>query len=106
MAHFKLPAGHTSVAVAHHSVEELWYIVSGRGQMWRKSGAEESIVELVPGLSLAILPGTHFQFRNTGLKPLEVIGVTVPAWPGAEEAYQVPRKWPVSSPGDPLSIEA
>ena len=34
MAHFELAAGATSLAVRHRTVEELWYFVSGRGEMW------------------------------------------------------------------------
>jgi mannose-6-phosphate isomerase-like protein (cupin superfamily) len=98
MAQFKLPTGHTSAAVAHHGVEELWYVVRGRGQMWRRHEPdEEHIVELLPGVSLALLPGMHFQFRSTGSDSLEVIGVTVPAWPGAEEAYPVEGRWAASA---------
>jgi len=32
MAHFELAPGQTSVAVAHHTVEEIWYFVRGRGE--------------------------------------------------------------------------
>jgi len=34
MAHFELGAGRVSRAVAHRSVEEIWYILNGNGQMW------------------------------------------------------------------------
>jgi mannose-6-phosphate isomerase-like protein (cupin superfamily) len=40
---------------------------------------------LVPGVSVAIPVGTHFQFRAEG-EGLEILGVTVRAWPGEEEA--------------------
>ena len=100
MAQFKLPAGHTSSAVAHRTVEELWYVVSGRGQMWRKTESDEDIVHLLPGVSLSIPEGAHFQFRTVGKETLEVIGMTVPAWPGADEAYPVEGKWPVSLSSD------
>jgi mannose-6-phosphate isomerase-like protein (cupin superfamily) len=100
MAQFKLPAGHTSSAVAHRTVEELWYVVSGRGQMWRKTESDEDIVHLLPGVSLSIPQGAHFQFRTVGEETLEVIGVTVPAWPGTDEAYPVEGKWPVSHSSD------
>ena len=33
MAHFELLPEHTSRAVAHRTVEEIWYIVSGQGEM-------------------------------------------------------------------------
>ena len=106
MAQFKLPTGHTSSAVAHHSVEELWYVVSGRGQLWRKQGtSQEDVVDLVPGVSISLPPGTHFQFRSTGADALEVIGVTVPPWPGADEAYPVDGKWPASSRHERPSID-
>jgi mannose-6-phosphate isomerase-like protein (cupin superfamily) len=36
MAHFELGARRVSRAVAHHSVDEIWYILRGRGQMWRR----------------------------------------------------------------------
>ncbi len=39
MAHFELAAGRVSRAVAHHAVDELWYILGGHGQMWRRQGS-------------------------------------------------------------------
>jgi mannose-6-phosphate isomerase-like protein (cupin superfamily) len=35
MAHFELPPGRTSKAVAHRTVDEIWFVLSGRGEMWR-----------------------------------------------------------------------
>ena len=29
-----LPPGRVSTAVAHRAVEELWYFIEGRGQVW------------------------------------------------------------------------
>lgn len=93
MAHFTLPPQQISIAVAHHTVEEVWYILSGEGEMWRKTGAEESVTALSAGLSLTIPVGTHFQFRNTGAEPLIALGVTMPPWPGMNEAYTVTGTW-------------
>ncbi len=93
MAHFTLPPEQVSVAVAHHTVEELWFIVSGQGRMWRKTDDMESITELRAGLSLTIAIGTQFQFRCDGLEPLKAVGVTMPPWPGMDEAYAVKGKW-------------
>jgi len=39
MAHFELASGLTSIAVTHRTVEEIWYFLSGRGQMWRSPAA-------------------------------------------------------------------
>ena len=96
MAHFKLPPGALSKAVAHRSVEEVWYIAAGRGRMWRKLGAAEEITELAQGVSIFIPIGAHFQFRCDGAEPLEAIGVTMPPWPGMDEAYEVEGFWTAS----------
>jgi mannose-6-phosphate isomerase-like protein (cupin superfamily) len=86
LAVFSLPSGAVAKAIAHHAVEELWYVISGRGRMWRKLGEEEEVTELGPGLSLSIPTGTHFQFRCDSPEPLVVIGATMPPWPGETEA--------------------
>ena len=93
MAHFTLPPGQTSLAVAHRTVEEVWYIEAGQGLMWRKSADGETVTELRAGLSLAIPVGTHFQFRCSGNTALKAIGITMPPWPGMDEAFAVKGKW-------------
>jgi mannose-6-phosphate isomerase-like protein (cupin superfamily) len=75
MAHFTLAAGETSMAVGHHTVEEIWFVVSGRGEMWRKLDGEEQIVTLEPGVSLTIPRGAHFQFRTLGGDALTAVAV-------------------------------
>ena len=95
MAHCTLPAGATSKAVAHRSVEEIWYVVSGRGQVWRKLGGHDEVVDVGPGVGLTIPLGTEFQFRARGPDPLTFVLVTVPPWPGADEAVRVADHWPV-----------
>ena len=93
MAHFRLPAGAASIAVAHHTVEEIWYVVSGRGQMWRRLGDAESVLDLAPGVCLTLPVGTHFQFRAAADCALEAVAITMPPWPGMDEAYFVPGHW-------------
>jgi mannose-6-phosphate isomerase-like protein (cupin superfamily) len=93
MAHFELPPESVSKAVAHRTVDELWFISAGEGEMWRKLGDVEEVIELHPGVSLSIPAGTHFQFRCEGEEPLEAIGVTMPAWPGDDEAFEVKGIW-------------
>jgi mannose-6-phosphate isomerase-like protein (cupin superfamily) len=93
MAHFELAPGQTSVAEAHHTVEEIWYFVSGRGEMWRKLGDQEEVAPVDPGVCITIPVGTHFQFRSFGYEPLAALGVTMPPWPGEGEAYFVEGKW-------------
>ena len=94
MAHCSLPPGRTSLAVAHRTVEEVWYFLRGRGEVWRKLGEREETVEVSSGSSLTIPLGTHFQFRNTGATPLKFVLTTIPRWPGCDEAYPVPGCWP------------
>lgn len=93
MAHFTLPAGAVSKAVAHRTIDELWYIVSGRGQMWRGFEGREEMLDLRPGLSLTLPLGTRFQFRAEGAAPLTAVGVAMPPWPGEAEAYEVEGPW-------------
>ena len=94
MAHFTLGPGQVARAVAHRTVDELWYFLSGRGRMWRRHGEEEAVLAVAPGVSLAIPLGTHFQLRNDGDEPLAAVAVTMPPWPGENEAYFVDGKWP------------
>jgi mannose-6-phosphate isomerase-like protein (cupin superfamily) len=103
MAHFELGAGRTSTAIAHRTVEEIWYVLSGRGEMWRKQGEREEIVGLEPGVCVTIPLGTHFQFRALGREPLRAIAVTMPPWPGEGEARDVDGPWTptVSAPASP-----
>jgi len=93
MAHFELASGRTSRAVAHRTVGEIWYVVAGRGEMWRRQGSREEIVPLERGVCLTIPRGTHFQFRTLGDEPLAAIAVTLPPWPGDGEAYPVEGRW-------------
>ena len=87
MALFTLAPGMVSRAVAHRSVEEIWYVTRGRGRMWRRDSAHEEIVDLVPGLSIAITDRNEFPVRSDGDEAIEAVGVTMPPWPGMDEAY-------------------
>jgi len=100
MAHFELGPGRVSRAVAHRSVDEIWFILRGQGQMWRRQSGREETVPLGPGTCVSIPAGTHFQFRCTSGDPLAAVAVTMPPWPGQDEAYQVAGTWPA----DPLPV--
>src|SRR6185369_216818 len=93
MAHFELSAGKVAQAVTHRTVEEIWFVVSGLGEMWRKQGEREETVVLQPGVCLTIPVGTHFQFRASGSEPVAAIGITMPPWPGEHEAVSVAGPW-------------
>jgi len=93
MAHFRLSAGQVAKPVVHRTVEEVWYVVSGRGQMWRSQNGREEIVTLTFGLCLTIPTGTAFQFRAASDESLGIVGVTMPPWPGDDEAMPAKGPW-------------
>jgi mannose-6-phosphate isomerase-like protein (cupin superfamily)/heme-degrading monooxygenase HmoA len=95
-AHFELGPRRTSLAVRHRTVEEIWYFLSGRGQMWRRApDGEERIDDVSPGVSIDIPVGTAFQFRTIGDEPLSAVGTTMPPWPNTDdEAIPVEGPWP------------
>jgi mannose-6-phosphate isomerase-like protein (cupin superfamily) len=92
-AHFTLAPRQTSKAIRHQTVEEIWYITAGEGQMWRSDGGREEVLDLTPGLSLTIPVGTEFQFRNLGDVAMTAVAVTMPPWPGETEAVFVEGPW-------------
>jgi mannose-6-phosphate isomerase-like protein (cupin superfamily) len=92
-AHFELPAGAVGHAVTHRTVEEIWYFVAGRGRLWRRIGAQEEVLDVEPGHSVTIPLGCAFQFRAGPDAPLAFVAVTMPPWPGEQEAVRVEGPW-------------
>jgi mannose-6-phosphate isomerase-like protein (cupin superfamily) len=92
-AHFELPAGAVSRAVVHRTIEEIWWFVAGRGELWRRSGEHEETAAVFPGVCATIPLGTRFQFRALREAPLAFVAVTMPPWPGEGEAEVVEGKW-------------
>lgn len=93
MGHYELGPGQVSIAVTNQTVEELWYVLSGNGEMWRKQEGREEIIPLESSVCLSIPLGTHFQFRSFGDQALTAVGITTPPWPGPGEAIVVSGKW-------------
>lgn len=93
MVHCTLLPNQTSTAVRHKTVEEIWYFIEGEGQVWRKQDNREEVTDVKPGVSLTIPFGTQFQFRNNSTNPLRFVIVTMPPWPGEDEAVKVPGRW-------------
>ena len=94
MACFELEPGQVAAAVVHRTVDELWWVQSGRGELWRCDPDGETVVTLEAGVCVDIPCGTRFQFRAADDEALQVLGVTMPPWPGADEAKVVPGPWP------------
>ena len=84
-AHFELAPGAVSRAGRHRTVDEIWYVLAGHSEMWRRDGRREEVVPLDPGLCLTIPAGTSFQFRTIGDVPLSVFAVTMPPWPSGSD---------------------
>jgi mannose-6-phosphate isomerase-like protein (cupin superfamily) len=93
MAHFELPAGAVSHAVTHRTVEEIWFVLNGRGSIWRRQAGLERIDPLAPGTSLTIPLGTAFQFCADAGLPLAFVAITMPPWPGTDEALPATGPW-------------
>jgi mannose-6-phosphate isomerase-like protein (cupin superfamily) len=86
VAHFELAPRATSIPVVLPRLDEIWFFVSGRGQMWRSLDGHEETVDVEPGTCLTIPAGTHFQFRSMGDGALAAVGVTMPPWPLDDDA--------------------
>lgn len=93
MAHFSLPPGATSLAVTHRTVEEIWYFVEGRGEMWREQAGRAEVTPVEPGVCITIPLGTAFQFRASDDGWLAAVAITMPPWPGMDEACVVDGAW-------------
>ncbi|MCA9859774.1 MAG: cupin domain-containing protein [Thermomicrobiales bacterium] len=93
MAHGTLPAGSVSVAIKHKTVHEIWYILGGEGELWRRSGHQEEVVHLRAGVVVTIPVQVAFQFRALGDESLRFLMCTSPPWPGHVEAVLVEGHW-------------
>ena len=88
-----LRVNQVSQAVRHRTVEEIWFVTQGRGQVWLEEDSVQTVVSMSKGSSITIPLGTAFQFRNTGHEELKIIISTMPPWPGDKEALTVDGKW-------------
>ncbi|MFE5586766.1 cupin domain-containing protein [Kitasatospora sp. NPDC056531] len=86
LAVFVLAPGQVSHAVSHVTVQELWQVTAGSGELWRRQDGREETVRLAPGTAVSIPLGTSFQFRADadGDGPLRITAVTMPPWPGTD----------------------
>ncbi|MFE7524569.1 cupin domain-containing protein [Kitasatospora sp. NPDC057542] len=96
LAVFALAPGQVTRAVSHATVQELWQVTAGSGELWRRQGGREETVRLVPGTAVSIPLGTAFQFRTDADSdgPLRITAVTMPPWPGTDrEARPAEGPW-------------
>ena len=93
MIHSTVPPHQVNKATAHATVSEFWFVLEGRGEIWRDDGHESHITDLVPGTAIDIPVGTAFQYRNVSDSDLKFICVAMPPWPGDSEATYITGKW-------------
>ena len=93
MIHSTVPPQQINRATVHATVHEFWYVLEGRGEIWRDNGSESDVTALVPGTSIDIPPGTAFQYRNTVDTDLKFICIAMPPWPGDSEASYIDGIW-------------
>jgi len=87
MVEVRLPAGERSRPVRHRTVEELWYVLAGSGELWRRApDGEERSDPLEPGRTAVIPTGWAFSFSAGEGADLVFLCHTSPPWPGDEEA--------------------
>ncbi|HVC99816.1 MAG TPA: cupin domain-containing protein [Candidatus Dormibacteraeota bacterium] len=87
----RLAPGMVSRPVRHLTVEEIWYVTSGRGRVWRqpRDGTAATTVTVAPGDALRIPTGWAFQFAAEVDGELRFACFTSPPWPGQAEAVPV-----------------
>ncbi len=90
-----LPAGQVSRPVYHRTVEETWYILQGRGRVWRcppdADAASVPPQDVSAGDTLVIPTGWRFQFAAGPDGELRFLCHTTPPWPGEDEAVPIER---------------
>jgi mannose-6-phosphate isomerase-like protein (cupin superfamily) len=88
-----LNSGQVTRPVRHRTVEEVWYVLDGVGEVWRcpPDGRQAAVpaADLRPGDSLVIPTGWTFQFRAGSDGLLRFLCHTTPPWPGEHEAVPV-----------------
>ena len=71
-------------------ISEFFYILDGRGELWRATESGDDVTELVPGRCVAMPPGTPYQYR-TGAQSLSFLAITAPRWE--------PKRWSCAGRG-------
>ena len=96
--HSTVPPGQVNRATVHATVSELWHVLSGEGQLWRRDAGGEELTTLRTGVSIDIPVGTAFQYRCDEGEPLRFVCITMPPWPGSHEATFVEGPWEPNAP--------
>jgi mannose-6-phosphate isomerase-like protein (cupin superfamily) len=79
LAHARARAGRPSRAARLSGIGEMFYVLTGKGELWRKTGGLEDVTPLVPGRSVSLLPEIEYQYRAVD-GPLDFLVFTAPRW--------------------------
>jgi mannose-6-phosphate isomerase-like protein (cupin superfamily) len=92
--HSTVPPGMVGRACRFRTIDEHWFVLSGEGEMWRRSpDGEERVTRLIPGVCVDIRAGMGFQYRCAGAEPLVCVVTAMPPWPGDDEAEIIDGPW-------------
>jgi mannose-6-phosphate isomerase-like protein (cupin superfamily) len=98
MIHCTVPPGQVNRATVHATVSEFLACALGRGADRRRDGTGEETTVLETGVSIDIPVGTAFQYRCTGGEALQFLCISMPRWPGAQEATIIEGPWKPNAP--------
>jgi mannose-6-phosphate isomerase-like protein (cupin superfamily) len=97
LCHCTMGPNKTSVAVRHKTVNEIWYCLSGEGEINQKRNEVSETRKFSRGDSFTIPVGNSFQFRNIGSTNLCILILTIPKWPGDQEAEMATPYWALNN---------
>ena len=90
--------GRVSLAVTHRTVTSSGMCSRARRALATSGRAATRWWRCYPHTAHSIPLGTDFQFRNPGPEPADLVIVTMPPWPGMDEAVRVADYWPQPAP--------
>lgn len=95
VVHCTLPPRATSVATRNIGTNEIWYFITGQGELWRRQEGtgEEETVRVGPGTALTMPANVGFEFRNCSEEPLTFLCVVMPPWPGEHVNVVIESPW-------------
>jgi mannose-6-phosphate isomerase-like protein (cupin superfamily) len=90
-------SGQVSSPVFHQTTDEIWYVLDGKGEVWRSNGSEAETTQVEAGTCLTIPAETRFQSRATGNFPLHALAGVFPWSFDATEAPSAEGVWEATS---------
>jgi mannose-6-phosphate isomerase-like protein (cupin superfamily) len=105
LTHAVCHAGNTSGT--HHlpELDEGYFVLSGRGEIWRATDEREAVTALRPGRWVAMPGGMRFQYRANAGSSLVFLVVVLPSW--REELFHVVEggRWKPGATADEPATE-